>query len=144
MMLSTELAVPDAALVFPHVGPIQTREDSSAIDWSIVRHQRLNAVVIGPRAAADAALSRAFPNVQWRDAIWTATAGADRFGNKVALVCSAQDLTDGDQQQLLAWMDRHPAIQVVTLADRPLYPLVAAGSFLAALYYRLNIFYFAL
>ena len=46
--------------------------------------------------------------------------------------------------RILAWMDRHPAIQMISVAARPLYPLVTAGSFRSTLYYRLNTFYFVL
>ena len=63
---------------------------------------------------------------------------------RIALVRDPQDLTDGQQEQLLAWMERHPSIQVISVASRPLYPMVEAGSFHATLYYRLNTFSFVL
>ena len=123
----------------------EIREDSSAIDdWSIVRGERLHALLIGSHAAASAVLSRVFPEVRWSLALWSPADGPDRRCGQIALVRDAQDLTDGQQEQLLAWMDRHPAIQVISVASRPLYPLVTAGSFRATLYYRLNTFSFVL
>jgi hypothetical protein len=141
-MLSTELPVSGAGLVSSSASRIEAGEPSWSPDWSIVRRERLHALVIGSRAATDAALSRAFPDVIWADAVWTSAHRPERFRAQIAVVRDAQELTDIEQEQLLAWMDRYPAIQIVTVADRPLYPLVAAGLFRSALYYRLNIFYF--
>lgn len=123
---------------------VEIREESSAIDdWSIVRQERPHALLIGSPVAADAVLSRVFPDVRWSLALWSPTDAPDRHG-QITLVRDAQDLTDTQQQQLLAWMEQYPAIQVISVASRPLYPLVAAGSFRATLYYRLNTFYFVL
>jgi hypothetical protein len=140
-MLSPEL-VTGASFVSSSATGIEAVEQLSSVDWSIVSQERLHAVVIGSRAASDAVLSRAFPDVVWAEATWTPDRRQDRFRDHIALVRDAQDLTDIEQQQLLAWMDRHPAIQIVTVADQPLYPMVMSGSFLSALYYRLNIFCF--
>ncbi len=144
-ILSTELPASLADLVYPPVSSVGIQEESSAIDdWSIVRHERLHALLVGSQAAADAVLSRVFPDVQWSLALWSPGDGPDRRHGHIALVRDAQDLTDAQQQQLLAWMERHPAIQVISVASRPLYPLVVAGSFRSTLYYRLNSFYFVL
>jgi hypothetical protein len=140
-MLSTELLVPGAGLV-PSSASIDAGEPSWSPDWSIVKRERLHALVIGSRAATDAVLSRAFPDVIWAEAAWTPAQRPERFRGRIVVVRDAQDLTDVEQEQLLAWMDRHPAVQIITVADRQLYPLVAAGSFRSTLYYRLNIFYF--
>ena len=144
-MVSVELPASIADLMDPPGSGLEIREDSSAIDdWSIVRGERLHALLIGSHAAATAVLSRVFPEVRWSLALWSPADRPDRRGGQIALVRDAQDLTDVQQQQLLAWMDRHPSIQVISVAARPLYPLVTAGSFRSTLYYRLNTFYFVL
>ena len=144
-MLSTELPASLADGVYPPISRVGIREESSAIDdWPLVRRERLHALLIGSHAAADAVLSRIFPDVQWSLALWSPADGSDHGHGHITIVRDAQDLTDAQQQQLLAWMDRHPAIQVISVASRPLYPLVAAGSFRSTLYYRLNTFYFVL
>jgi hypothetical protein len=104
----------------------------------------VHALLIGSHAAADAVLSRVFPEVRWSLAIWSPADDQDRRHSHIALVRDPQDLTDSQQQQLLAWMERHPAIQVISVASRPLYPMVEDGSFRATLYYRLNTFCFVL
>jgi hypothetical protein len=143
-MLSTELPASTADRVYSGIGRVGTREESPAIeDWSIVRQERVNALLIGSHAQAVAVLSRVFPDVRWSLELWSPADGQGHH-SQITLVRDVQDLTDAQQQQLLAWMERHPAIQVISVASRPLYPLVEAGSFRATLYYRLNTFYFAL
>ena len=144
-MVSTELAPVLDDRTFPPIIDGEVREDSPAIDdWSIVRHERLHALVIGSPAAAGAVLSRVFPQVRWSRAIWSPADGPDRSYGQIALVRDPQDFTDAQQQELLAWMEQHPSIQVISVASRPLYPMVEAGSFHATLYYRLNTFCFVL
>jgi hypothetical protein len=144
-MVSTDLPPATDNRAYPPVSDGGIREESLAIDdWSIVRHERLHALVIGSHAAANAVLSRVFPAVQWSLALWSPADGPDRRHGRIALVRDPQDLTDAQQQQLLAWMARHPDIQMISVASRPLYPMVEAGSFRATLYYRLNTFCFVL
>ena len=144
-MVSTELPADIADRMSPPVSGVEVREESTAVDdWSIVRRERLHALLVGSHAAANAMLSRVFPDVRWSLALWSPTDGPDRRHDRIALVRDPQDLTDARQLQLLAWMERHPAIQVISVASRPLYPMVEAGSFRATLYYRLNTFCFVL
>ena len=144
-MLSTEPSVSTADRMYSPINSVEIREESSAIvDWSIVRQERLHALLIGSHAEAAAVLSRVFPEVRWSLALWSPADGPDRGHGQIMLVRDAQDLSDAQQQQLLAWMDRHPATQVISVASQPLFPLVAAGLFQATLYYRLNTFYFVL
>ena len=144
-MVSTELPVAVEDRTYPPVSGIEIREESAASDdWSIVRQHRVHALLIGSHAAASDVLSRVFPEVRWSLALWSPADGPDRRHSHIALVRDPQDLTDAQQEQLLAWMERHPAIQVISVASRPLYPLVEAGSFHATLYYRLNTFCFVL
>jgi hypothetical protein len=144
-MLSTEPAVSIADRMYSPINSVETREESSAIDdWSIVRQERLHALLIGSHAEAAAVLSRVFSDVRWSLALWSPADGAVRSYGQTMLVRDAQDLSDAQQQQLLSWMDRHPATQVISVASQPLFPLVSAGLFRATLYYRLNTFYFVL
>jgi hypothetical protein len=144
-MLSTEPSASLADRMYSPISRVEIREESPANeDWSIVRQERLHALLIGSHAEAAAVLSRVFPDVRWSLALWSPADGPERGHGQVMLVRDAQDLTAAQQQQLLAWMDRHPATQVISVASQPLFPLVAAGLFRASLYYRLNTFYFVL
>ena len=122
-MVSTELSPVLEDRTFPPINDSEIREESPAIDdWSIVRHDRLHALVIGSHAAAGAVLSRVFPQVRWSHALWSPADGPDHRYGQIALVSDPQDLTDAQQEQLLSWMARHPSIQVISVASRPLYP----------------------
>jgi hypothetical protein len=144
-MLSTEPSASLADRMYSPISRVEIREESPANeDWSIVRQERLHALLIGSHAEAAAVLSRVFPDVRWSLALWSPADGPDRGHSQIILVRDAQDLSDAQQQQLSAWMDRYPGTQVISVASQPLFPLVAAGLFRASLYYRLNTFYFVL
>lgn len=52
------------------------------------------------------------------------------------------DALDADQQRrLLEWVDTLGDVRILSLASKPIYPLVQCGAFLDALYYRLNVLY---
>jgi hypothetical protein len=55
------------------------------------------------------------------------------------LVPDVSRLSLEEQHQLLAWAETHRASQIITGSPTPLYPSVASGTFLDALYYRLNV-----
>ena len=57
------------------------------------------------------------------------------------LVIREVDTLDrAQQEQFFAWLDRYAAgVQVISVTDRPLFPLVLADVFLEKLYYRLNV-----
>ena len=107
-MVSVELPASIPDLMAPLGSGLEIREDSSAIeDWSIVRGERLHALLIGSHAAATAVLSRVFPEVRWSLALWSPADRPDRRGSQIALVRDAQDLTDVQQQQLLHELRLH-------------------------------------
>jgi len=49
------------------------------------------------------------------------------------------DLSADEQARLLAWIDRHAHIQIVSTTECPLFTRVMRGPFDASLYYRLNV-----
>jgi len=48
-------------------------------------------------------------------------------------------LSKEEQETLSDWLECRAGVQVVSVADEPLYPLVAEGAFSAGLFYRLNV-----
>lgn len=146
MILSTDVRTEIVDSARPLPGGSSSRTEASDIDdWSIARTQRANALLIGPAALTDARIAREFPFLLLPAAVWSASDGLDvPAALESVLVRNVQDLTSDEQDRLMSWMDRHPTIQIISTATCPLYPCVVAGRFRAALYYRLNIFYFAL
>jgi len=145
-MLSTDIRTEIVDFARPLRSGFSSRaEASDTDDWSIARTERVNALLIGPPALTDAVVAREFPFLQMPAAVWSADEDVDvSAAPGSVLVRNVQDLTGDQQDRLLSWMDRHPAIQIISTATSALYPSVVAGRFRSALYYRLNILYFAL
>ncbi len=115
--------------------------DIPADSWRVLKAMRPNVLVIDPDAAhrrrmVDAVLEGSRGPI-WRCEGTPLALPAEGVGT--LLVQDACALSTQDQQQLLEWMEQHRTTQVITVAPRPLYPEVAAGTFLDGLYYRLNV-----
>ena len=109
--------------------------------WRVLQSMRPNVLVIDPdachrRRLVDAVLEGSRGPV-WRCESKPLTLPQADVGT--LLLHDAGDLTAAEQSQLLAWIERNRATQVITVAPQPLYPGVAAGTFLDGLYYRLNV-----
>jgi hypothetical protein len=121
---------------------------SSQVDaWSVIRRTHSHVLVVGSAASVNPALAQLHPYLRgpvmyWRPAVATEPPWTTRG----ALVIWDVDTLDGDQQKLLlAWMEGGGAkVQMVSIAERPVFPLVLQKVFLEALYYRLNTLYVAL
>jgi len=106
-----------------------------------LKRQHPNILVVGPAAFVHAALRSIEPLVPQPIFSWRPYEArgvpADSYAT---LVIHRVDTADADQQrQLCDWFDTRPRhIQVVSTALAPLYPFVENGTFLEALYYRLN------
>jgi len=115
--------------------------DLSGDSWRVLKAMRPNVLVIEPdashrRRVVDKVLESSRTPV-WRCESAPLALPGECVGT--LLVQDACDLTGDEQRRLLDWIERHRATQVVTVAPRPLYPSVTAGTFLDGLYYRLNV-----
>jgi hypothetical protein len=115
--------------------------DIPADSWRVLRAMRPNVLVIDPDAAhsrhiVDALLEGSRGPV-WRCQVTPLALPGETVGT--LLVQDACELTPDEQRLLLGWIEQNRATQVVTVASRPLYPCVTAGTFLDGLYYRLNV-----
>jgi hypothetical protein len=106
-----------------------------------LKRQHPNILLIGPAAFALAALKSIEPVVPQPIVTWrphdTRGIPSGSFGT---LIIHRVDTVDTEQQQQLCeWFEARPRhVQVVSTALAPLYPFVEQGTFLEALYYRLN------
>ena len=111
-------------------------------EWSVFQATKPNALLIGPAADVKAAISGLLPYLRapvvvhchpraMAECTWPPTG---------ALVGWDVDTLDRTQQeQLLAWMDSHAAdLQVISVGEAPVFPLVLRKEFIDTLYYRLN------
>jgi len=106
-----------------------------------LERQHPNVLVVGPAAFVHAALRSIEPLVPQPIVAWrpyeTREVPAESYAT---LVIHRVDTADTDQQrELCEWFDARPKhVQVVSTSLAPLYPFVQNGTFLEALYYRLN------
>lgn len=106
-----------------------------------LKRQHPNILLIGPPSFMLGALKSIEPVVPQPIVSWRPHETHDiPSGSFGTLVIHRVDTADADQQQnLCAWFDTKPRhVQVVSTALAPLYPFVEQGTFLEALYYRLN------
>lgn len=109
--------------------------------WQVLQAARPNVLVIEPDARQRARKVEAVLEGT-REPIWRCEKSplalpADPVGTLV--VPDVSRLTLEEQHELLAWAESHRSTQLVSVSPRPLFPSVAAGTFLDGLYYRLNV-----
>ena len=120
--------------------PAPTRLAIPASDWQALVATRANAVVIGHEDAALRVWTAVWPTLQ-KPIYWVE---ADRLSLPrqpagTLILQGAHTLTASAQQQVFDWLDRDAhATRVLTTTPQALFPLVEGGTFLEALYYRLN------
>lgn len=113
-------------------------------ECDLVIEARCNLLLVGSLSATSAMLAALKPHLRGPLRQCKPKAGVPlplpREGTLVLLNVAR---LDGKQQaQLLEWVDRFDdrrRVQIVSTASEPLFALVEAGTFLADLYYRLNI-----
>jgi hypothetical protein len=117
------------------------RPTSPVDDWSLFRGAHPAALLIGPAANVDAALVRLLPNLRPPLLHWQPWAVEElpQTTRGTLVMWDVESLSQGQQAQLLAWMEDRLAVQVISISERPLFPLVRRKEFLDALYYRLNV-----
>jgi hypothetical protein len=116
--------------------------DGYHTEWQLLTEQSYNVLLEGPAAATDAALRLLQPHIR-EPIVWhrpPATLDLPSGTPRALILRDAAALSRDEQRRLLAWMgDTGSVTQIVSTSTRPLFPLVAAGLFDAALYYRLNV-----
>ena len=144
-----------------HTRQRQQRDDeawqlSVEIDLELARNTEVNVLIVGPESVAAALVSRLLPRassetahgeVAFNEVVIRCDGGLLRLppvsGEPATLLIRDVDALSSDEQtRLLQWLDasadRGP---IVSTAAAPLLPLVEAGMFSEALFYRLNTIY---
>ena len=108
---------------------------------TLLKERHSHVLVVGVEQDLIPALARLRPYLrgpisQWRPAVSTEPPRA----TKGALIIWGVDSLDHEQQRhFLTWMDGRGAnVQIISVAERPVFPLVRRKAFLEDLYYRLN------
>jgi hypothetical protein len=121
---------------------VSLSDNSLEEEWlALLGRARPNVLFIGPKASVRIAIARHLsclhaPLVQWhpRSALEPASQSKGTL-----LIWDIDALDVGQQQQLITWLDRHENVQLISVAEHPVFPLVLRQEFLDRLYYRLNV-----
>jgi hypothetical protein len=128
-------------LARPRTMPVPSRLAIQAWDWHALVTSRANTVVVAREDAVMGVWTALWPTLQkpihWVEA---SSLSLPRRSAGTLILQDADALTPTAQQELFDWLERDArATRVLTTTSLPLFPLVEGGSFLAALYYRLNV-----
>jgi hypothetical protein len=113
----------------------------SLTEWHAIINSRANLLLVGSESATRATLTAIKPYLvrpHWR---CKAKNGLSLPLQKGTLILYGVAALGSEQQALFfRWLEEAPErIQVVSVTDTPIFPLVEQGTFLADLYYRLNV-----
>jgi hypothetical protein len=116
--------------------------DGDHTEWRLLSERPCNVLLEGAVPATDAVLRLWHAHICEPIAWHQPPAPLDLPSSEAGalILRDATALNRDEQRRLLAWMDGMGSrTQVITTASCPLFALVAAGLFDAALYYRLNV-----
>jgi transcriptional regulator of acetoin/glycerol metabolism len=111
-------------------------------DWDLACAARVNLLLMGREDATRTFVDTLRPSL--RAPVLTVRAGEslalvapDKVGTMI--LCDICAFGLADQRRLLVWLeDADGGTQVISTTSMPMVPLMDAGAFLEALYYRLN------
>ena len=98
-------------------------------------------LVTGPETSISPALAHLGPHFRGPISNWRPSVAADppRVTKGALIIWGVETLDLEQQRDLLAWTSgAGAAVQIVSIANRPLFPLVRQKAFIDDLYYRLN------
>jgi sigma-54-interacting transcriptional regulator len=116
--------------------------DRYDMEWRLLSEHRCNALLEGTITATDAALRLWRRHIRQPIVRHEPPAPLDLPSSETGalILTNVATLSQDEQQRLLAWMDNTGSrTHIISTSARPLFALVAAGLFDAALYYRLNV-----
>ncbi len=108
-------------------------------EWDLLRTSRPNVLLTGSTDRTAAALAALQPSLIAPVVTWNAGEPPCFPSTGTLVVLDPAALSREEQLQLVSWLrESGAAAQVVTASALPLWPLVAAGTFLETLHYYLN------
>jgi hypothetical protein len=126
---------------FDEAPPLRNAGLSHLPEWTILRTQRVNALIVGAVHLTTAAVAGIAVSVRHPIVWWTPEQVFDvpdlTWGTLV--IRDVDRLETRQQERLMHWMGTYcPRVQVLAMARAPLFPQVVDGRFSPALYYRMN------
>ena len=108
---------------------------------TLFRDRHPHVLVMGLEASLSPALARLGPHLRGPISHWRPAVATDppRVTKGALIIWGVDRLSLEQQHDLLAWMNGPGAnVQIISLAERPVFPLVWRQAVLDDLYYRLN------
>jgi hypothetical protein len=109
-------------------------------EWSVFNTAHPHTLIIGSETDVKARIADHLPRLRAPIVQWRSRGAVKRpLATGTLMIWDIDALDRAQQEQLVSWMDSHPEVQVISIAEHPLFPLVVGGTFLDRLYYRLNV-----
>lgn len=108
---------------------------------TLFRDRHPHVLVTGHEASTASVLARLGPHLRGPISHWRPSVATEppRVTKGALIIWGADTLSPEQQHHLFAWMNASGAnVQIVSIAERPLFSLVWQKAFLDDLYYRLN------
>jgi hypothetical protein len=126
-----------------------TQTDDTVIeplDWDLIVTSRLNAIICGDRDALDARIGMLGDHLEAPVLEWSCARepSPPSMAGGTLIVKEIEAASPNQQRVLLGWAGAHGAVRIITVTEAPLFDLVAGGTLIEQLYYRLNAIYCAL
>lgn len=102
----------------------------------VISQAKPNALLEGPDVEIAVLLASIWPRFTLPVARWCGGGPLPPCGTLV--IPNVERLDRGQQQQLQAWLQEHPQVQVISTSTVHVFGLVTAGDFLSDLFYQLN------
>ena len=108
---------------------------------SILQHGHPNLLIIGSAIQNERALDQIRPMLRAPVVRWSPVERPQIPATvfRTLILQQVECLTARQQISLCAWLRRSADLQILSVAQMPVFPLVKAGRFLEELYYRLNV-----
>src|SRR5262245_32447407 len=127
-------------ILWTREAPVSEHFGLEVADWIVLERSRPNALIIGPNESIEAfctVLRSVLPGSVFTDG---RRLHLPQTICQALFVMNAEHLNPDDQLRLLGWLTRDGGhTQTITTATFPIFPLIAEGMLLDALYYRLNV-----
>jgi hypothetical protein len=109
---------------------------------SVLRYGRPNLLIIGSAIQSERVFDQMRATFRAPLAWWSPLEQAEMPGTAFGtlIIWHVECLTAGQQASFATWLRQAHDTQIISFAGMPVFPLVAAGTFIEELYYRLNVF----
>jgi hypothetical protein len=132
--------IPQESLAAHDRGHMPPGEAAWQLEWRAVRLTQANTLLIASALAADQLVDQAktfLPvPIHERDCAEGLSLPADA---STVILRRVDALALEDQSALLGWLVRRARVQLLSVCEKPLFPLVQRARFLEQLFYKLNI-----